>query len=104
MKHILFDYKVYLLEFICFNITVICCHFIEQTSTKLFVLPNTAAAVYQQQHGSSCCCQQQYGSSSIPMREGVRACRNTRAAPVHGKWRLLVNMFRKLLGRIFPLI
>jgi len=56
VKYILFDHEVYLLEFICFNTTVICCHFIKQTSTKSFVVPSMAA---QQQLGNSCSYQQQ---------------------------------------------
>jgi len=69
VKYILFDHEVYLLEFICFNTTVICCHFIEQTNTKSFAVPSTAA---QQQMGSSCRYQQQHDNSSVPRQQQGR--------------------------------
>jgi len=100
MKHILFDYKVYLLEFICFNITVICCHF-----KQLSISSSTTAA--RQQLSLSAARQQLCSPARqqlVPMREGVRACRNMRAAPRDGKCRLLANMFSKLLEMIFLLI
>ena len=85
----------------------------EQTSTPAAPLqqhrssePNTAAAQAQQQHRNSCRCQQEAAAlypsrGSGSYRERIRTCRNTRAAPRDGKWRLLANMFSKPLEMIF---